>query len=59
MRRCTELRPDVFIDVGANIGLYSCILLKNAYVPRAILFEPDHQNVVQLKANLLINGLLI
>jgi FkbM family methyltransferase len=58
MRRCDELRPDVFIDIGANIGLYSCILLKNACVPRAILFEPDRKNLVHLQANLLINGLL-
>ncbi len=58
MRRCGELKPELFIDIGANIGLYSCILLKNACVPRAILFEPDRRNLVQLKANLLINGLL-
>jgi len=58
MRRCADLRPDVFIDIGANIGLYTCILLRNACVPRAILFEPDLANVVHLRANLLINGLL-
>lgn len=58
MRRCAELRPEVFIDIGANIGLYSCILLRNASVPRAILFEPDRLNLIQLKANLLINDLL-
>jgi FkbM family methyltransferase len=58
MRRCTELRPDAFIDIGANIGLYSCILLKNAVVPRAVLFEPDRKNLVHLRANLLINNLL-
>ena len=27
MRRCADLRPDLFLDIGANIGLYSCILL--------------------------------
>jgi FkbM family methyltransferase len=58
MRRCAALHCDTFIDIGANIGLYSCILLKNRCVPRAILFEPDRQNIVQLRANLLINGLL-
>ena len=58
MRRCNELRPDVFIDAGANIGLYSCILLKNGCVPRVILFEPDRKNLVHLRANLLINNLL-
>ncbi|MBV8838715.1 MAG: FkbM family methyltransferase [Alphaproteobacteria bacterium] len=56
MRRCPELGVDTLIDVGANIGVYSCILLRNATVPRAILFEPDRVNLVQLRANLLING---
>jgi FkbM family methyltransferase len=58
MRRCADLRPDAFIDIGANIGLYSCILLRNGSVPRAILFEPDRHNLIHLRANLMINGLL-
>jgi FkbM family methyltransferase len=56
--RCADLRPHLFIDIGANIGLYSCILLKSGSAPRAILFEPDRRNLIQLKANLLINDLL-
>jgi len=58
MKRCAEFRPDVFIDIGANIGLYSCILLRNSSVPAAIMFEPDRLNLVHLRANLLINRLL-
>lgn len=58
MERCAALKPSAFIDVGANIGLYSCILLVNDVVPRAILFEPDRLNRIHLNANLLINGLL-
>jgi FkbM family methyltransferase len=58
MRRCALLRPDALIDIGANIGLYSCILLKNRSVPRAVLFEPDRDNLIQLRANLLINDLV-
>lgn len=58
MRRCRELEPERFIDIGANIGLYSCILLKNRCVPRAMLFEPDIRNRAQLAANLLMNDLL-
>lgn len=58
MRHCADLRPDVFIDIGANIGLYSCILLRNGSVARAVLFEPDRINLVHLRANLLINGVL-
>ena len=52
------IKPDIFIDVGANLGLYTCILMKNRLVLRAILFEPDRRNRVHLGANLLINGLL-
>jgi len=55
---CTELNPDVFIDIGANLGLYTCVMMTNRLVPRAILFEPDRRNRVHLRANLLINDLL-
>jgi FkbM family methyltransferase len=58
MGSAAAIKPDIFIDVGANLGLYTCILLKNRLVPRAILFEPDRRNRVHLGANLLINGLL-
>ena len=58
MRSAAAIKPDIFIDTGANLGLYTCILMKNRLVPRAILFEPDRRNRVHLGANLLINGLL-
>ena len=58
IRACTELKPEVFIDIGANLGLYTCILMKKRLVPRAILFEPDRRNRIHLRANLLINNLL-
>jgi hypothetical protein len=58
VRSCAELKPDVFIDIGANLGLYSCVMMSNRFAPRAILFEPDCRNRVHLRANLLINGLL-
>jgi FkbM family methyltransferase len=58
VRSCTELQPDIFIDIGANLGLYTCIVMKNRLAPCAILFEPDRRNRVHLRANLLINDLL-
>jgi FkbM family methyltransferase len=58
IRSAAAIKPDLFIDIGANLGLYTCILMKNRLVPRAILFEPDRRNRVHLGANLLINGLL-
>src|SRR5580658_5618697 len=57
-RACAELKPDVFIDIGANLGLYTCIVMKNGLAPRTILFEPDRRNRVHLRANFLINDLL-
>ena len=58
MQACTALRPDAFIDIGANLGLYTCILMRNGLVPRVIAFEPDRRNRVHLRANLMINALL-
>ena len=58
MQACAVLKPDVFIDIGANLGLYTCILMKNGVVPRVIAFEPDRRNRIHLRANLLINDLL-
>jgi FkbM family methyltransferase len=55
---CARIEPDAFIDVGANSGVYSCILLNEGLVPRAILFEPDARNYTYLRSNLAINDLL-
>lgn len=57
VKACAALKPDAFIDIGANLGLYTCILMKNALVARVIAFEPDRRNRVHLNANLLINDL--
>jgi len=55
---CMELKPDLFIDIGANLGLYTCVMMKNRLAPRAIAFEPDRRNRVHLRSNLLINDLI-
>jgi hypothetical protein len=46
LRSAADMKPDIFIDVGANLGLYTCILLKNRLVPRAILFEAGQFRLV-------------
>jgi FkbM family methyltransferase len=48
---CRKYRPNLLIDVGANIGLYSCIMGKAALVPRVVAYEPDRENFKRLKEN--------
>ena len=55
---CRKLKPELFIDIGANGGLYSCILLRNKCVPHAVLFEPDRRNLALLEKNLSLNHVL-
>lgn len=49
--------PSLFIDIGANLGLYSCILVKNGCAPEALAFEPDRGNAQALIENVERNGL--
>lgn len=55
---CRRLKPEVFFDIGANLGLYSCVLAKNNAVPRIVAFEPDRANYARMVTNLKINGLI-
>lgn len=45
---------DVFIDVGANLGYYTCLALHNG--KPVIAFEPQRQNLQCLFQNLIVNG---
>jgi FkbM family methyltransferase len=54
---CERLKPDVFVDVGANLGLYTCVMASTGLVPRVIAFEPDKENFARLSSNLALNGL--
>ncbi len=56
--RIGESGCDLFLDVGANIGLYSILAAKGGLADRIVAFEPDMRNRVQMEANLLMNGLL-
>ncbi len=46
---------DLFIDVGANIGLYSLLAAKTGKVADILAFEPDLRNNHQFRANILLN----
>lgn len=48
-------RYDVFLDVGANFGLYSVIASKRNLADRIIAYEPDPRSFAQLHANLYLN----
>jgi FkbM family methyltransferase len=46
-----------FIDVGANVGLYTCLAARSLPVDGLVIaFEPIPENVSYLKANLAQNG---
>ena len=47
--------PDLIVDGGANIGMFS--ILANAYFPssKIICYEPDKKNLEQLEKNLAVN----
>jgi FkbM family methyltransferase len=48
---------DIFLDIGANIGLYSLIAATRRLAGAVIAFEPDARSLGALQANLLINGI--
>ena len=54
---CRRLEPAIVLDVGANIGLYSCVLGRHKLVRRIIAFEPDQENFARLQANIGLNAL--
>jgi FkbM family methyltransferase len=48
---------DIFLDIGANIGVYSLIVATRRLAGEVIAFEPDARSLGALRANLLINGI--
>jgi FkbM family methyltransferase len=48
---------DVFFDVGANIGIYSCLVGNLLTAGTVVPFEPYPPNVERLRANLDANGI--
>jgi FkbM family methyltransferase len=47
-------RVDVFVDIGANLGYYTCLALQ--YGKPVVAFEPQQQNLQCLFQNLTANG---
>jgi FkbM family methyltransferase len=51
-----ETKCEYFIDVGANIGVYSVPFLKYKETKQCFLFEPEPNNFAQLNANVFLNN---
>lgn len=49
---------DAFLDIGANMGLYSCIFGTDRLVPQIHAFECDPRNLYQLYGHISMNKLL-
>jgi FkbM family methyltransferase len=52
-----KVKAEIFLDIGANIGLYCLKLADVEPVKRVIAFEPDPRNFAQLAGNVFLNGL--
>ena len=50
-------RLNVFIDIGANFGIYTVLLGRLPFVTEVIAFEPVRRNFNQLLANVFANRL--
>lgn len=57
IRASRELNPAAFIDIGANFGLYTCIIGRLNVAKRLIAFEPHPQARERLRTHLELNGL--
>jgi FkbM family methyltransferase len=55
-KKIASYNCDTFVDIGANIGLYSIAVARRTAV-QVIAFEPDPRNHCQMAANLFLNGL--
>jgi FkbM family methyltransferase len=54
---CRALKPAVFLDIGANFGLYACIIGRQKLARRVMAFEPNRAAFARLRAHLALNGL--
>ena len=57
LKACRELKPAAFIDIGANFGLYTCIIGRQKLASRLIAFEPNPTVVGHLREHVELNAL--
>lgn len=51
-------RPLLFLDIGANFGLYALYGARHKTAERIHAFEPDPRNIAQFQGHLFLNGLV-
>jgi FkbM family methyltransferase len=52
----SQREPFVLLDIGANVGLYSLIALKNPFCLHVVGFEPMRETAEYLRTNLTAQG---
>ena len=52
-----RLKCSTFIDIGANLGIYTVFLGAKPHIRSVHAFEPDPRNYAQLQANVFVNNL--
>lgn len=52
-----KMKATVFLDIGANIGIYTLKMAQNPAIKTFLAFEPDPRNRNQLGANIFLNQL--
>jgi len=57
LQACRALKPAAFIDIGANFGLYTCIVGRQKLADRLIAFEPNRAVVERLRQHIALNAL--
>jgi FkbM family methyltransferase len=53
----SRMRDGAFVDVGANQGIYSCLVLHEFPSAPVVSVEPDPYSTGKIRANVAINGL--
>ncbi len=47
----------VFIDIGANVGLFTCVMGTYLEAGQVIAYEPNPENIASLQSNIALNSL--
>jgi len=55
LNQIAQRKYDVFLDIGANFGLYSINVARSGCITEVHSFEPDIRNFYQLSSNIYLN----